>query len=147
LLNDLKRHHEAIAHYDKALSIKPDIDWVYGYLVHTKMKICSWSSFAPHLCNIVDKLLINKKLSAPFPLLSLVDSPLLHKKLSSIYIQEKFPFNPSLGPILKKKVHSKIRIGYFSGDFRTHAVSILTAEMFEMHDKNCFGIFAFFWYQ
>jgi predicted O-linked N-acetylglucosamine transferase (SPINDLY family) len=34
-------------------------------------------------------------------------------------------------------------VGYFSADFRNHAVSLLTAELYELHDKNKFEIFAF----
>ncbi len=141
-LNDLKQYVEAITHYDKALSLKPDIDWVSGDLLHTKMKICSWSGLAESLENISKKVVANKKVN-PFPLLSLSDDALLHKKSSEIYVQNKYPFNPSLGPNLKYPVSQKIRVGYFSTDFRNHPVSFLTAELFELHDKNRFEIIAF----
>jgi predicted O-linked N-acetylglucosamine transferase (SPINDLY family) len=36
----------------------------------------------------------------------------------------------------------KIRIGYVSGEFRTQATSILMTQLFELHDKNQFEIFA-----
>jgi predicted O-linked N-acetylglucosamine transferase (SPINDLY family) len=34
-------------------------------------------------------------------------------------------------------------VGYFSADFKNHPVSLLTAELFELHDKNRFEITAF----
>ena len=40
-------------------------------------------------------------------------------------------------------MHDKIRVGYFSGDFRHHPVALLTAEMFESHDKARFETYAF----
>ena len=141
-LNDLKRYDEAIAHYDKALSLKPYIDWVPGDLLHTKMKICSWSGLAESLEDISKKVVAYKKVN-PFTLLSLSDDALLLKKSSVIYVQNKCPFNPILGPILKRPQSQKIRIGYFSADFRNHAVSFLTAELYELHDKNKFEIIAF----
>ena len=142
-LNKLKRYDEAIAHYDKALSLKPDVDWVFGDLVHTKMKICSWSGLAESLEDISKKVLANEKVTNPFGLLALNDNTFLHKKSSEIYIQSRYPFNPVLEPILKRPQSQKIRVGYFSADFRNHPVSLLTAELYELHDKNKFEIFAF----
>ena len=39
--------------------------------------------------------------------------------------------------------HQKIRIGYFSGDFREHPLSYLTAELYEVHNRSHFEIHAF----
>ncbi len=39
----------------------------------------------------------------------------------------------------------KLRIGYLSSDFCQHAVSMLTIELFELHDRERFEIFAFSW--
>jgi predicted O-linked N-acetylglucosamine transferase (SPINDLY family) len=142
-LNDLKRYDEAIAHFDKALSLKPDIDWVSGDLLHIKMKICSWSGLAEALEDISKKVVANERVTYPFPLLALNDDALLHKKSSEIYIQSKYPLNPILGPIPKRPNSHKIRVGYFSADFRQHAVSILAAELFELHDKTRFETIAF----
>ncbi len=142
-LNELNRYDEAIAHYDKALSLKPDIDWIAGDLLHTKMKICSWSGFAESLENISKKVMANEKVAGPFSLLALNDNCLLHKKSSEIYASNKYPKNLALGLILKRPQSQKIRVGYFSADFHNHAVSFLTAELYELHDRNKFEIIAF----
>jgi len=142
-LHELKRYDEAITHYDKALSLKPFIDWVSGYLLQAKMKICSWSGLVESLEDISKKVEANEKVAHPFPLLALNDDTFLHKKSSDIYIQSRYPFNPVLEPILKRPQSQKIRVGYFSADFRNHPVSLLTAELYELHDKNKFEIFAF----
>ena len=142
-LKALKRYDEAIAHYDQALSLKPDIDWVSGDLLHMKMKICSWSGLAEALENISKKVVANEKVINPFPLLALNDDALLHKKSSEIYIQSRYPFNPVLGPILKRPEGQKIRVGYFSADFKNHPVAFLIAELFELHDRSQFEIYGF----
>ncbi|MFY8044065.1 MAG: acetylglucosamine transferase, partial [Rhodoferax sp.] len=41
--------------------------------------------------------------------------------------------------------HKKIRIGYASSDFSLHPVSMLTAEMFELHDRDQFEVYAYCW--
>jgi len=142
-LYELKRYDEAIAHYDKALSLKPDLDWVYGKLVHTKMKIFSWSGLAESLEDISKKVAANEKVAHPFTLLSVNDDALLHKKCAEIYIQSKHPSISVLEPIPRHFENKKIRIGYFSPDFQSHPVAFLTAELFEIHDRSHFEVFAF----
>ena len=142
-LNELKRYDEAITHYDKALSLKPNIDWAACDLLHTKMKICSWLGLAESLKDISKKVVANEKVAAPFSLLALNDDALLHKKSSEIYIQSRYPFNPVLGPILKRPESQKIRVGYFSADFHNHAIGYLMAELFELHDKSQFELVGF----
>jgi len=142
-LKALKRYEEVIANYDRALSLKPNIDWVSGDLLHTKMKICSWSGLAESLEDISKKVASNEKVANPFPLLALTDDALLHKKSAEIYTQSSHPFNPVLGSILKRPPGQKIRIGYFSADFHDHATGYLIAELFELHDKTQFELVGF----
>ena len=142
-LNDLKRHDEAITHYDKALNLNPNLEWVYGDLLHAKMKICDWSGLAEALESIFKKVVVNEKVIQPFSLLALNDDVLVHKKSSEIYIQSRYPFNPVLGPILKRPKNKKIRVGYFSADFHNHATGYLMAELFELHDKSRFELVGF----
>ncbi len=143
VLSEVKRYDEAIAHYEKALSLKPDMDWVCGNLLHIKMQICDWSGFMEALESISKKVFINQKVVQPFTLLALNDDAQLHKKSAEIYVQDRYPYNPILGPILKRSSSQKIRVGYFSADFRNHPVSFLTAELYELHDKNKFELIAF----
>jgi predicted O-linked N-acetylglucosamine transferase (SPINDLY family) len=142
VLNELKQYDETIVHYDKALGLKPDINWVSGDLLHTKMKICSWSDLSESLGDIYKKVGASEKVN-PFPLLALVDDALLHKQSAEIYVRYKCPFNPILGVILKQPKNEKIRIGYFSPDFKNHPVAFLIAELFEIHDRSQFEIYAF----
>jgi predicted O-linked N-acetylglucosamine transferase (SPINDLY family) len=43
----------------------------------------------------------------------------------------------------KYPLHDKIRIGYFSADYRDHPVSHLIAEMLEMHDRSKYELYGF----
>jgi len=142
-LNELKRYDEAIAHYDKALSLKPDIDWTYGDLLHAKMKIGHWSGLKDDLGIVFKKLLNGKKITSPFALLAFSEDAFLLKKSSETYAQSKYPENSALGNIPRSTKKEKIRLAYFSPDFRNHPVAYLTSELFEMHDRNQFEVFAF----
>ena len=43
-----------------------------------------------------------------------------------------------------RKSDKKIKIGYFSADFRKHAVGNLVVNLFELHDKSKFEIYCFY---
>ena len=143
ILNTLKRFDEAIAHYDRSLSLKPNLEWASGDLLRVKMKICSWSSFAENSKNMAKKILAKEKVIYPFSLLAINDDASLHKQAAKIFTQDKYMFNPILGPIPKYPKKQKIRVGYFSADFKNHPVAYLISELIELHDRSQFEIYGF----
>ncbi len=48
-----------------------------------------------------------------------------------------------LGPLGKYPRHDKLRLAYFSPDFKEHPVSLLSAQMYELHDRERFEVIAF----
>ena len=76
-------------------------------------------------------------------MLALIDDPEVQRKASEIYANERYPQSHVLSKIERYPKHKKIRIGYFSADFRDHPVSHLTAELYEIHDRNQFEIYGF----
>ena len=141
--SDLRNYVEAIACFERALCFKPDIDWIYGDYLHAKMKVCSWKNIKNEVEKLKENVRSHKKISSPFPLLSLIDDPAILRECTEEYVQDKYPANACLGNISKRAKQEKIRIGYFSADFKTHPVAFLTAELFEIHDRSKFEIFAF----
>jgi predicted O-linked N-acetylglucosamine transferase (SPINDLY family) len=142
-LIELKRYEEAITHCDKALSLKPDIDWLLGNLLYSRIQICEWSEIESDTQTLIINIQKNKRIISPFTALALIDDPKVHKICAKIYVENRHPMNLTLGKISKRSKKDKLRIGYFSADFRNHAVSILMAELFELHNKERFEIFAF----
>jgi predicted O-linked N-acetylglucosamine transferase (SPINDLY family) len=51
----------------------------------------------------------------------------------------------STQPPRDEGANGRIRIGYLSGDLHMHAVGLLTAELFELHDRSRFEVWAFCW--
>ncbi|HKF96813.1 MAG TPA: hypothetical protein VKB20_01040, partial [Steroidobacteraceae bacterium] len=49
----------------------------------------------------------------------------------------------SLGGIGRRGRHERVRVGYFSADFREHALSTLIAGVFEAHDRTRFEVSGF----
>ena len=142
-LKELNRLDEAIANYYQALQLKPDCDFLLGTLQHTKMHVCDWKDFDNQENIIIKKINALQKTAKPFQILALKDCPKVHQLCAQIYSQDKYPVNYKLLNNPKHLRRDKIRVGYFSADFRNHAVSFLTAELFETHNKNEFEIIAF----
>ncbi len=143
VLDSLKRLDDALESYNHAIDLKAEVDFTLGCSLHTKMHLCIWDNFTTLVSEITLKIKHNEKAIAPFSLLALIDDPHIHKNSAQIFVDDQYPKSFILPEIDNYLKHVKIRIGYFSADFRNHPVSFLTAEMYEIHDRNRFEIYAF----
>jgi predicted O-linked N-acetylglucosamine transferase (SPINDLY family) len=139
----LKKIEEAVANYERAIILNPDIDNLLGSLMHAKMYLCMWDDLTHELPDLIKKIDNAKKVSQPFPILSLIDDPNIHKKCAQIYSNKKYSRPDTFLKTPPYPDHKKIKIGYFSPDFSMHPVADLTAELYENHDREKFEIHAF----
>jgi len=142
-LNNLLRHEEAIASYERALELDSRLNFTLGSLIHSKMLICDWANLGVWLESLENGLEHQQLVSQPFPVLGLVDSPKLHRLAAEIYAGSISDTESDLQSFNLRPKAQKIRIGYFSMDFRDHAVSHLIAELIDHHDRNVFEIYGF----
>jgi len=142
-LQVLKQFDAAVANYNNAFAIDPELNYLRGMRQHAKMFICDWQDFESNVIELDRKIQNNEKASPCFPILALPISMSQQRKAAEIWSADKFSFNPLLGAIPKSSGHPKIRIGYYSADFRLHPVSILSVGLFEHHDKSKFELYAF----
>ena len=143
ILIDLKRFDEALDSYEHAIVLKPDIDFVVGYALHTKMQLCIWDNLPQALNELTHKINQGEKVAVPFVVLALLDDPELHRKTAETFVKDRYPVSHVLPKIQRYPQHAKLKVGYFSADFRDHPVSGLSAELYELHDRNQFEIHAF----
>ena len=142
-LQELKRLDEALDSFERALRIKPDHAFLPGMRLDVKMHLCDWSDAAAEFAQLEEKIKRNEKAASPLPVLALTSSLSLQRFAAEIWVNDKYPVSFELGKIPKRARHGKFRIGYFSADFHEHAVSLLTAGLFETHDKTQFELYAF----
>jgi predicted O-linked N-acetylglucosamine transferase (SPINDLY family) len=142
-LANSRRHEAAIASFDQALALKPDQEYLLAFRRFVQMQVCDWHDLTPYLKRLEYGLRASESITAPFPVFALIDSPPLQRLAAEIWVREECPPDDVLGIIPARPLHDKIRIGYFSADFREHPVSLLTAELFETHDRSMFEIIAF----
>ena len=143
VLQELKRFDDALASYARALTLEPDYVFLFGSWLHCKMMICDWRGLANDFDRLVEKIERGGKTAYPFQLLATPASAALQRKCSQICIREKHP-QILLSPKFEgRHAHDRIRLGYFSADFRNHATAYLMAELFERHDRAKFELIAF----
>ncbi len=143
-LGHLKRFQAAIASYDQAMAIKPDYKFILGMRLNARMQICDWDDLASDIERLADELKARSAVCSPFSTLALLNSAELQQIAAQIWVKEQCPPRDSLAVIAPPTRHDRIRIGYFSADFfRTHPVTLLTAGLFERHDRSRFEITAF----
>ncbi|MDA9287481.1 tetratricopeptide repeat protein [Amylibacter sp.] len=141
-LNDQNKLEEAIEAYNKALDIKPDYESARAVNLHQHAHICNWDNIAKDV-KLIPELGTSDKHVSPFALLPLEDAPDRHLIRSKIYAKAKYPEKAlsSIGRPSKKP--KRIRIGYFSTDFKEHPVAYLISKVLEQHNRDEFEVFGY----
>jgi predicted O-linked N-acetylglucosamine transferase (SPINDLY family) len=140
---DLKLYEAAHESYEKAIKIKPNLDFLLGSLIYTKLHLCNWKSFDENLKKIEENIIKGNKSLTPFSSLLLLNSPSLQKKAAEIYFKAKYISKDALKPFDERPENNKIRVGYYSADFRKHVMSDLLIHLFKCHDKSKFELIGF----
>lgn len=139
----LRRYPEALKSLQQALTLNPNQDYIYGDILLIKMRMCDWVGIK-HLKQVIYKrILIGGNAISPFGSLCITEQPAEILQIAQKYILDKFPENKILGDIQQSKSDNKIKVAYFSSDFYEHPVSFLMAEIFELHNRDKFEIYAF----
>ncbi|HTV49698.1 MAG TPA: tetratricopeptide repeat protein [Steroidobacteraceae bacterium] len=142
-LQGLNRPEEAAASLQRALALQPHGRLLRGMHRHARMHICDWSDLESDLALLANAVGRGKLALTPFEALSLFDSPSVQRRLASVWVREECGVAQTLPPLRRRPWHKKVRIGYFSADFRNHAVSLLAAQLFESHDRARFELTGF----
>jgi protein O-GlcNAc transferase len=142
LLCELKMYDDGIHSLTKAFKLNADSNYLLGNLIQAKLMIAMWDQLNNDVNLVIDKINLQKKVIAPFSLLAITDCPKLQKDTAEIWVNDNFPSN-IIENYPHKELRSKIRIGYFSADFKNHPVAHLTAEIIELHNREQFEVFGF----
>lgn len=142
-LEEVGRTADAVASYQRALALEPASEFALGACRHARMQLCDWADFEVDLARITTGIANDEPVVAPFDMLSLLDSPALQRRAAEIWVDRECSPRQKLPPLTAHPAHDRIRIGYFSADFRNHALAALAGELFETHDRSRFEITAF----
>jgi predicted O-linked N-acetylglucosamine transferase (SPINDLY family) len=141
--SELTRYDEALDSHAQALAIEPDLAYCFGNWLHTKMILCDWGGLEEAFNRALEEIERGRPAFSPFTLLA-TPAPTSHqKKCAEIYVGDQYGHVTAGAPSFTRHEDKKLRIGYFSADFKAHPVSFLTVGMFEAHDRNRFEICGF----
>ena len=137
------RDYEA---YKKAYSLNPDLPFLLGQLFSAATSRCDWSQSQPLASKIISRADLGERVAHPFIFLQTNASLKLQKLAAEIYIKDRIPVAKSRirSPSLHIEDEKKIRIGYFSSDFKEHPVGILMENLLKNHDRDQFEVYGFF---
>ncbi|MBU3612664.1 tetratricopeptide repeat protein [Polynucleobacter sp. MG-27-Goln-C1] len=144
VLVKMKRLEEAFSAYEKAILFDSDSSNILSSYIDCKMQLCDWGGLE-ELIKRVPYVNQNKNTFKfmPFYLLSISDNQRFIKMITEEYVQARHPEKFTLGRICYSENKEKIRLGYFSPDFRNHPVSYLMAGVLESHDRDRFELIGF----
>ncbi|MEN9894108.1 MAG: hypothetical protein RLY78_4403 [Pseudomonadota bacterium] len=143
LLETLRRYPEAEAALRASLEADPDQPNVVQHYVHLRQKQCKWPAWEP-----VGRLTLNQLVTGTslLAMMSLSDDPVMQLMVAQRFTHERVPKAAAVPLHTTMPARTgKIRVGYLSGDLHMHAVGLLTPELFELHDRERFEIWAFCW--
>jgi predicted O-linked N-acetylglucosamine transferase (SPINDLY family) len=142
-LMTLRRPADACPSFERALEIEPRFPWARGAWLTARLYLCEWSRWDEELHRVADEVTAGGRPAMPLSMIWLLDAPSLQLRAAQTWMAQHHP--PSAEPVRIQPAvpRARIRVGYFSADFRAHAVATLTAGMFEQHDREQFEVFAF----
>ena len=143
----------AVTDLSRVLELDPDYPLAASLLFRARSEICDWSDRT----RAIETLVAHCRSGVPeLPgiLMAAVDDPEIHLAAARNFARYKNlapPATPSsgrrmpMGDRLERpcSARTRLRIAYVSADFREHPVALLSAELFEKHDRDRFEIFAF----
>jgi protein O-GlcNAc transferase len=141
-LSALGRHEPAAQQFVQLLRIEPDFPNARGELFYSRLHCCNWTDYADNVQQIKRDIVAGKRSATPFAFLSVSDAPSEQLQCARTYCKVKCASSVSLLWTGGNYRHDALRVAYISADFYNHATTYLMAELFELHDKSRFEIYA-----
>jgi predicted O-linked N-acetylglucosamine transferase (SPINDLY family) len=136
-------HEEALATLEDLRRHMPGEDLYAGRRFVEKMSICVWADAEAELTKIVREIEADKLPFDPLSALHYLDSPALQRRCAELSVteDEKWSLPPNKPAVITRD--SRITVGYYSADFRQHAMMVLISGLLELHDRERFRLVAF----
>ena len=143
ILEGVHQFEEALNSYEQALALKADLDYVAGQCLSSRLMLCLWDKLDERIAGLVANIRSGLKAVNPFIVLAISDDPAVQLQAAHIFAAHSQPEPAELPALSAYPEHQRIKIGYFSADFCQHPVALLSAKLYELHDRQRFEVFAF----
>ena len=141
VLGSQRRYAEAAAVLSRVVAAQPK-DWqALEKLIHAKRYLCDWDQIEALETRLVEAVDTQSIDIDPLALMNVTDrADLLFRCARNRQALNSGCQGPALR-VGRTPAHSRIRIGYVSGDFREHPVGHVVADLIGAHDRSRFEIF------
>lgn len=143
ILLQLRSDRQARQAFELAVERDPDNDPARAQLMFLIAKDADWAANAANRQRI-PQLGLGERPISPFLMIAFDDDPQRQRRRAELYSGRSFagivPLPAAARPTARPR---RLRIGYFSADFRDHATMYLAARLFELHDRERFEIVAY----
>jgi predicted O-linked N-acetylglucosamine transferase (SPINDLY family) len=142
LLQGLGRLDEAEAAYRQAVGERPDYCEAVANLAYLRRTLCDWRELdqETELCRGLVRA--GARAFDPLAFIAMESTPAEQLQCARQWAAARTGGTAVLAPP-PVAAKDRLRIGYLSADLRQHPVSVLTAELFERHDRGRFEIAAY----
>ena len=143
---DIKKYEKAIPYCEFMINNQIKKNFFFNQKILCKVYLGNWKGLTSDLITFNKNLYNNTSYINPLFLKYLNDDPSIQKKITTNYWNnrvKKTYLSKIINEISLSRKDSKLKIGYFSGDFKNHAVFQLIQDLFVNHDKSFFEIFAY----
>jgi predicted O-linked N-acetylglucosamine transferase (SPINDLY family) len=142
VLEGRKQFPEAETYLTQSLLLNPSQPDVLHHWVFLRQKQCAWPVYAE--LPGVSRDAMHEATSA-LAMLSVSDDPQDQLHAAQQFVETKLAKNlPHLSDS-RSYGHKKLRVAYCSSDFCLHPVSLLTVQLFELHDRESCEVYGFCW--
>ena len=140
VLETLRRFEAAEEAMSRSLRMDISQGQVIYHWVHLRQKQCKWPTFDGLGHHLYQHL---RGSASALAMLSETDDPAEQLAAARRFTEQNIQIQPRMVSPRHRYGHSRIRVGYLSSNFCMHAVSFLTVELFETHDRNRFEVHGF----
>ncbi|MGP1424758.1 MAG: O-linked N-acetylglucosamine transferase, SPINDLY family protein, partial [Ottowia sp.] len=141
-LEDLQCFEQAAGEFEKALALLPDEEDLPGMVLQDLRQAAAWARLPEWQARIEAAMQQGRAAVSPLTWQAQSGDAASNRLCSSLAARR---YLPAPAPLPAKKALSpgRIRIAYLSADYVQHAVMRVLAEVFELHDRSRFEIYAY----
>jgi protein O-GlcNAc transferase len=139
-----RQYSLAIKDYNKLKTLDSNKEFLYESLIFfIKNKICDWKGYKTTILKLEKEIKKKQIISNPWDLLLCCDSLEVIKNNVNNFNSKNYNLHSSI-KIKLNSLKKKIRVAYYSADFRRHPVGNIIENIFESHNKIDFEIIGFY---
>jgi len=142
-LSEVRMLDEALLGYARAVELRPQEHAWYGEWLYTKLDVCDWNDYAGAVERLTGWIEAGEGVTSPSLTLLVSGSAPLQRQAAEIWVRSQYPGGRPAPQAAGRGPGERIRLAYFSADFRSHAVMHLIAEVLERHDRSRFELIGF----